>query len=71
MKDKDIEGALTLRNISVTRWVARSDSITAVWATFDGIASALKKEMESADSKTKKKQRISLERSGLSSSLWH
>ena len=53
MKDKDIEGALALKNLSVTRWVARSDSITAVWATFDGIVSALKKEMESADSRTK------------------
>ena len=53
MKDKDIEGALALRNLSVKRWVARTDSITAVWVTFDGIVSALKKEMESADAKTK------------------
>ena len=53
LKDKDIEGALTLRNLSVTRWVARSDSITAVWASFEGIVSALEKEMESSDAKTK------------------
>jgi hypothetical protein len=30
VKDKDIEGALQLRNLSVTRWVARSESIVAV-----------------------------------------
>ena len=53
VKDKDIEGALALRNLSVTRWVARSDSITAVWASFEGIVSALEKEMESSDAKTK------------------
>ena len=32
VKDKDIEGALALRNLWVTPWVARSDSITPVWA---------------------------------------
>ena len=52
-KEKDIESALALRNLSVTRWIARSDSITAVWETFDAIVSALKKEMESSEARTK------------------
>ena len=29
-----IEGALKLRNLSQTRWVARSESIDAVWISF-------------------------------------
>jgi hypothetical protein len=41
-EDKDIEGALQLSNLSVTRWVARSESIVAVmWASLDGIIAAL------------------------------
>ena len=51
-KEKDIESALALRNLSVTRWIARSDSIIAVWVTFDGIVFALKKEMESSEART-------------------
>ena len=49
VKDKDIEGALQLSNLSVTRWVARSESIVAVWASLDGIIAALGKEAESED----------------------
>ena len=55
VKNKDAEGALKLRNLSVTRWVARSESIVAVWESFDGIIAALEKEIESADRKTKVK----------------
>ncbi len=47
VKGKDLEGALQLRNLSVTCWVARSESIVAVWASFDGIIAALEKEVES------------------------
>ena len=53
--DKDLAGALQLRNLSVTRWVARSESIVAVWTSFDGIIAALEKEVESEDAKTKVK----------------
>jgi hypothetical protein len=49
VKDKDIEGALQLSNLSVTRWVARSESVVAVWASLDGIVAALDKEAESED----------------------
>jgi hypothetical protein len=54
VKDKDIEGALQLSNLSVTRWVARSESIVAVmWASLDGIIAALDKETESEDARTR------------------
>ena len=54
VKDKDIEGALQLSNLSVTRWVSRSESIVAVmWASLDGIIAALDKEAESEDAKTR------------------
>ncbi len=50
--DKDLAGALQLRNLSDTHWVARSESIVAVWASFDGIIAVLEKEVESEDAKT-------------------
>jgi hypothetical protein len=54
VKDKDIEGALQLSNLSVTRCVARSESIVAVmWASSDSIIAALDKEAESEDAKTR------------------
>ena len=56
VKDKDLERALQLRNLSVTRCsFARSEPIVAVWASFDGIIAALEKEVESEDAKTKVK----------------
>ena len=71
VKDKDIEGALQLRNLSVTRWVARSESIVAVWASFDGMIAALDKEAESEDAKSLRQElklRIYLQLSNVSNS---
>ena len=72
MKDKDIEGALQLSNLSVTRWVARSESIVAVWASLDGIIAALDKEAESEDAYRQGfiKLRINLRLSNVSNSSW-
>ncbi len=50
---KDIDGALELRNLSVTRWTARSESIRAVWTSFDGILAALENQTRVDDRKTK------------------
>ena len=53
VKDKDIEGALQLRNLSVTRGLlAQSQLSEAEWARFDDIIAALDKEAESEDAKT-------------------
>ena len=38
---KQVENALKLRNLSKTRWVYRSESIEAVWSSFEAIRNAL------------------------------
>ena len=38
----DVENALDLTNLSATRWVARADSIRAVWSSYEEIVDALK-----------------------------
>ena len=38
---KQVENALKLRNLSKTRWVYRSESIKAVWSSFEAIRTAL------------------------------
>ncbi|CAB3987849.1 zinc finger MYM-type 1-like [Paramuricea clavata] len=38
-----IEGALKLRNLSQTRWIARSESIDSVWISFECVVSLLQK----------------------------
>jgi hypothetical protein len=71
VKDKDIEGALQLRNLSVTRWVARSESIVAVRASFDGIIAAL--DIKKRNQKMPRqglKLRINLLLSNVSNSFW-
>ena len=40
---KQVENALKLRNLSKTRWVYRSESIDAVWSSFEAIRNALAK----------------------------
>jgi hypothetical protein len=55
VKYKDIEGALQLKNLSVTRRVAHSESIVARWASFYGIIVALDEEAKSEDAKTRVK----------------
>ena len=35
------ESTLNLRNLSKTRWVARSESIDAVWRSFEGVTTSL------------------------------
>ena len=55
VKELDINGALALRNLSMTRWIARADSIRAVWRSFEGVIAALEALDESEDAKTKVK----------------
>ena len=38
---ENIEGALKLRNLSQTRWIARSESIDSVWISYESIVSLL------------------------------
>ena len=38
---KEVDNALKLRNLSKTRWIARSESIRAVWVSFDVILTTL------------------------------
>ena len=40
---ENIEGALKLRNLSQTRWIARSESIDSVWISYESIVSLLQK----------------------------
>jgi hypothetical protein len=40
---ESIEGALKLRNLSQTRWIARSESIDSVWISFESIVALLTK----------------------------
>lgn len=42
-EQNNIEGALKLRNLSQTRWIARSESIDSVWISFEMIISLLQK----------------------------
>ena len=51
----DLEGALRLRNLSKTRWTARSESICAVWMSYEQVKKSLEtiKESENFDIKTK------------------
>ncbi|CAM1307952.1 Uncharacterised protein r2_g1783 [Pycnogonum litorale] len=62
VKDLDIEGALALRNLSMTRWIARADSIKSVWRGFEGVVGALEELTESEDPKTKLKAHALLKR---------
>ena len=43
---KQVENALKLRNLSKTRWVYRSESIEAVWNSFEAVIKALKEVSE-------------------------
>ena len=43
---KQVENALKLRNLSKTRWVYRSESIEAVWSSFEAVRKALKEVSE-------------------------
>lgn len=43
MEQNSIEGALKLRNLSQTRWIARSESIDSVWISFESIIALLQK----------------------------
>ena len=49
VKDKDIEGALQLRNLSVTRGLLAQSQL---WPRFDDIIAPLDKEAETEDAKT-------------------
>ena len=40
---ESIEGALKLRNLSQTRWIARSESIDSVWISLECVVSMLQK----------------------------
>ncbi|XP_028418765.1 zinc finger MYM-type protein 1-like [Dendronephthya gigantea] len=52
--DADIDNPLQLRNLSKTRWVARAESIKAVWSTYEAILKSLTDLKErSTDGKTK------------------
>eukprot|EP00112_Aurelia_sp_Birch-Aquarium-sp1_P023237 Seg6841.1 transcript_id=Seg6841.1/GoldUCD/mRNA.D3Y31 product="hypothetical protein" protein_id=Seg6841.1/GoldUCD/D3Y31 len=55
VKELDINRALALRNLSMTRWIARADSIRAVWRSFEGVIAALEALDESEGAKTKMK----------------
>ena len=37
-----IENALSLRNLSVTWWTARAESLRAMWLSYDGVLDVLK-----------------------------
>ncbi|XP_028414896.1 52 kDa repressor of the inhibitor of the protein kinase-like [Dendronephthya gigantea] len=54
---KTVENALKLRNLSKTRWVYRSQSIDAVWMSFEAVKDALKSVslLENVDAATKTK----------------
>ena len=55
VKELDIDGALALRNLSMRRWIARADSVRAVWRSFEGVIAALEALDESEDARTKMK----------------
>ena len=58
----DVENALDLTNLSATRWVARADSIRAVWSSYEEIVDALKELENVQDTKTKTKAKNLLAR---------
>ena len=62
VKESEFGKALELRNLSATRWSARADSIRAVWSSFEEIIEALEELENSADTKTKAKAGVLLER---------
>ncbi|CAB3983432.1 zinc finger MYM-type 1-like [Paramuricea clavata] len=62
VKESEYGKALELRNLSATRWSARADSIRAVWSSFQEIIEALEELENSADTKTKAKAGILLDR---------
>jgi ABC-type transport system involved in cytochrome c biogenesis ATPase subunit len=64
VKDKDIEGALQLRNLSVTRGLLAQSQL---WQRLDDIIAALDKEEESEDAKTRVKAK---NLSNVSNSSW-
>ena len=53
VSEGDVENALDLTNLSATRWVARADSIPAVWSSYEEIVDALKELENVQDAKTK------------------
>ena len=57
-----MENALDLTNLSATRWVARADSIRAVWSSYEEIVDALKELENVQDAKTKTKAKNLLAR---------
>ena len=54
---EEVENSLKLRNLSITRWIARSESVVAVWISFETIQKTLNViwESENFDKKTKDK----------------
>ena len=38
---KKVENSLKLRNLSKTRWIARAESIRAVWMSYDAVKDTL------------------------------
>ena len=62
VSEGDVENALDLTNLSATRWVARADSIRAVWSSYEEIVDALKELENVQDTKTKTKAKNLLAR---------
>lgn len=53
---RNIENSLQLKNLSKTRWIARAETVKAVWISFEGIIHALetiKKYSENFDSNSR------------------
>ena len=55
-KLEEVENVLMLRNLSKTRWAARTESIQAVWRSLEAILEALVSVEGSKDQETQKKQ---------------
>ena len=50
---KDVENCLKLKNLSITRWSARSESVEAVWRSLEAIICALDDVKESDNKEAK------------------
>ena len=50
---KDVENCLKLKNLSKTRWLARAESVEAVWRSLEAIICALDDVKESDDKEAK------------------
>ena len=56
------ESMLKLRNLSMTRWTSRSESLTALWASFDTIVEVLEELIEQDEDKIIKEKAQALHR---------